>query len=220
MARSVVLAVGVLLLLGAGSGERGADPPAQQSPPTIRTELDTVEITVGDPLSLTVTVEHDAGSSVVWPDSIDLGSFELLDAALLDPVRDGDRVESTARVDLTAFELGDLEIPSFDVTVLGADSSAVKLSTDGWTVTVASVGLDDSGDIRDIKGPLGMSRNWLLLVPWLLAVGALGAIGYWIYRKYRSSRQVAPEWKPTAPARPPHELAYASLDRLEASGLL
>jgi hypothetical protein len=46
---------------------------AQGLAPIIRTELDTFEITVGDPLALTVAVEHDVGSSVVWPASIDLG---------------------------------------------------------------------------------------------------------------------------------------------------
>ncbi len=118
------MAVGVLLFVGAGSGEWGAVQPtlyptvrlpgttAQESAPAIRTELDTLSITVGDPLVLTVTVEHDVGSAVVWPDSIDLGTFELLDAVLMEPVRERDRVASTVHFALTAFELGDLEIPS------------------------------------------------------------------------------------------------------------
>jgi hypothetical protein len=221
MLRSASLLVGTLLLVGARSGEQGANTPAQQSPPTIRTELDTLEITVGDPLSLTVTVEHDAGSSVVWPDSVDLGPFELLDAVQMEPVGDGDRVASAARFRLTAFELGELEIPSFDVTVLGADSaSTAVLSTEALKVTVASVGLDESGDIKDVKGPLEMSRNWLLLLPWILAVGAAAAIGYWLYRKFRRSRQSVAELTPAAPPRPPHEIAYESLDHLESSGLL
>ncbi len=220
MARSVTLVLGVQLVAGAGSGERGADVRARQSPPTIRSELDTFEITVGDPLSLTVALEHSAQSSVDWPDSIDLGSFELLDAVLMEPSREGDRVTSTVRFVLTAFELGDLDIPSFDVAVVAADSTATVLSTDAWTVTVASVGRDESGDIRDIKGPLEMSRNWLLLLPWALAVGAAGAVGYWLYRKYLRSRKTVAELEPAVPPKPPHELAHESLARLEAAGLL
>jgi hypothetical protein len=172
-------------------------------------------------LVLTVTVEHDVGSAVVWPDSIDLGSFELLDAVLMEPVRERDRVASTVRFALTAFELGDLEIPSFDVTVVGEDTaSAAVLSTDAWTVTVASVGRDETGDIRDIRGPLRMSRNWLLLLPWMLVVGVVAVIGYWLYKRYMAGRVSIEDRLPASPPRPAHEVAYESLDRLAGAGLL
>ena len=47
----------------------------------------------------------------------------------------------------TAFQLGKLELPSFDVAV--EDGERLLLPTDGWTVTVETVGLDEGGDIRD-----------------------------------------------------------------------
>ncbi|UCD22961.1 MAG: hypothetical protein JSW51_07760 [Gemmatimonadota bacterium] len=220
----------LLVLLGAGSGEREAVSPslpattllavaaAQELPPTIRTELDTFEINVGDPVALTVTIEHDAGSRVVWPDSLDLGSFELLDVIMLEPVQQDDRVSSAVRLIVTAFELGDLELPGFDAVVVGLDTAA--LSTDAWRVTVASVGRDESGDIRDIKGPLDMSRNWLLLVPWMLALIAVIAFGYWIYKRRQIAQKSAEQVLPTSTIKPPHEIAYAALDRLAESDLL
>jgi hypothetical protein len=191
---------------------------AQGLAPIIRTELDTFEITVGDPLALTVAVEHDVGSSVVWPDSIDLGSVELLDAVVLEPVHQANRQISAARFVVTAFELGDLEIPSFDVAVVGADTTV--LASDEWNVTVVSVGRDESGDIRDIKGPLDIPRNWLLLIPWILAVIVLSFVGRWVYKRYRGSKTRSEKVVPTSPTKPPHEIAYEALDRLAASGLL
>jgi len=111
-------------------------------------------------------------------------------------------------------------LPSFPVVVTGPDStSAVSLVTDAWTVTVASVGSDETGDIRDIKGPLSIPKNWLLLVPWILGAAALGGGAYWLYRRAKRRPESVVDAIP-APARPPHEVAYEMLDRLAASGLL
>ncbi len=213
--------VGAVFLVGAESGEQGAGSgERQQTAPLIATELDATTVTVGDRVRLTVTVEHASGATVTWPDSIDFGKFELIDAQYLEPRRDGGVVRTVAQFALTAFELGEIELPSFTVVVTSPDStSAVSLVTDSWTVTVASVGPDEAGDIRDIKGPLAIPRNWLLLVPWILVSAALAGGAYWLYRRIKRRPQPAVDATPT-PARPPHEVAFEMLDRLAASGLL
>lgn len=192
----------------------------QGQPPAVRTELDTTAITLGDRVHLTVTVEHDVGTTVIWPDSLDLGPFEVLGARVQEPERLNGRLRSGARLTLTAFKLGELEIPSFALPLVGPDStSATELSTRAVSVSVASVGRDESGDIREIKGPLSMPRNWLLLWPWAVGVAGLAAI-YWLLRRYRARRQPAMVRAPQTPACPPHEVAYEALDRLERAGYL
>jgi hypothetical protein len=192
----------------------------QVDPPTVEASVDTTAITVGGRLQLTVTVEHEAGTVVTWPDSLDLGPFELLDAVVMEPERLNGRLRSTARFTLTAFELGDLEIPSLPVRLVGPDgASATVLSTRVLNVGVASVGRDESGEIRGIKGPLSIPRNWLLLWPWALGLAA-AATAYWLFRRYRAGRQPETRQTPRTPPRPPHELAYEALDRLESAGLL
>jgi hypothetical protein len=194
---------------------------AVQLPPRISTQVDTASISVGGQLNLTATVEHDAGSVIAWPDSVDLEPFEVLSVRYLEPVRDGDRVVSAARLTLTAFELGDLELPGFDVAVTSPDSAdVIVLTTDAWNVSVASVGLDESGDIRDIKGPLEIARNWLLLLPWLALVALIGAVGYWLYKRSKTRKRPDHLSATELPTAPPHEVAYRALAELEASGLL
>ncbi len=219
----LVLAFLLVGLVGQAAVEGGFEAAAnpQGEAPIVRTELDTAEITVGGRVNLLVSVEHEAGTVVEWPDSLDLGPFEVLQAVVLEPEQVGERVRSAARLTLTAFELGELELPSFDLTISRPDSaSSASLSTDAWTVTVASVGRDDSGDIRDIKGPLEIPRNWLLLLPWLAGLAALVAAGYWLYRRQRSRRRPAALRVPVVPPRPPHEVAYEALDKLERSSLI
>lgn len=222
MAMTMTMGMVTLALVGAGQpGASDESLAAQQAePPTVEATLDTARITVGGRVQLTVTVEHDAGTVVTWPDSLEFGPFEVLDAAVLEPERLNGRVRSAARITLTAFELGDLEVPSFDVRVAGPDSaSSTTLSTRALPVTVASVGRDETGEIRGIKGPLAIPRNWLLLWPWVLGLSILAAV-FWLYRRYRARWQPAPAQTPRTPPRPPHELAYEALDRLELEGLL
>lgn len=190
---------------------------AQTDRPTIRTSLDTAIINVGDRIHLIVDVTHAAGDSVVWPDSLTLAPFEVLDARVAEPQTNDNRVTSSLTLTVTAFELGDVELPSFDVVVAG--QSGDTLATDSWTVTVESVGLDEDGGIRDVKGPISIARNWLLLWPWVLGALVLIGVAYWLYRRYqRSGKPVVRV--PPRPARPPHEIALEALAALENSGLL
>ena len=190
----------------------------QQQPPRVTTRLDTAVVTLGERLHLTVAVRHAASGRVRWPDSLDLKPFEILGKRASAPVRNGDRVTDSLVLELAAFELGDLKLPSFGVVVEG-EGEPVTLATDGWTVTVKSVGGEAAGDIRDVKAPLSIPRNWLLLAPWILAAAALAGLGYWLYRRYRR-RATPPVAAPVERLRPADWIAYEALDALERSGLL
>ena len=192
--------------------------PLRAQVPRIFTELDTALVSVGDRMALSVRVEHDPAAVVVWPDSLALGSVEVLGAEFAPPSSEGGRAITNANFTLAVFELGDLEIPSFEVRVDMPDGSSNTLSTDGYVITVQSVGLDEGGDIRAIRGPLGLPLSVIYVLPWILLLVLLGGLGYWLWRKRRRS-EVSPRRSVIIP-RFPHEDAYEALDRLEASDLL
>jgi len=210
------LALGVLLAAWAASPVAGVQV-GQEARATL--ELETTEITVGDRLTGTLVVEHRADQSVVWPDSLDLGPFEVLAFSPGPPSVDGDRALSTASIVLTAFELGELDIPPIELALADADGGERRVRSDPFAVGVVSVGLDEGSDIRDVKGPRSIARNWLLLWPWLLLV--LAVVGL-VYREIRRRRARGPVPKPATvvPLRGAHEMAHHALDRLEASHLL
>jgi hypothetical protein len=192
---------------------------AQAIQPEVRTALDNSVMSVGDPVTLVVTLIHDADARPVWPDTIELDPFELLDVRPLEPVPAGDQMRSSAELTVTAFELGELTLPAFEVEVVDAAGVTVTMSTEATSITVESVGRDESGDIRDIKGPLAIPFSVVTLLPWLAGLAGLSAIIYWLYRRYRrAERPDTPA--PVIPPRPAHEVAYESLAALEASGLL
>lgn len=214
-----------LLALG-GLGALSA-PAAQDT--RIVMEVDTTLINVGDPVAVRIHVDHPAEWTVRWPDSLDVAPFEVLRYEVAEPGGGGEdggggagadgAVRSTAALVVTSFELGELELPVIPVAVAAPNGTVRTLFTDPFRIGVESVGLDESGDIREIKGPLSIARNWWALAPWLLLVAAAAAGTLYLYRR-RRARPVAVEAGPPPPPRPFHLVALEALDELERSALL
>lgn len=182
-------------------------------------DVDATEVTVGDRLNATLMVEHRADQTVMWPDSLDLSPFEVLAFSPSPPRIDGDRAVSTASIVLAVFELGELDIPPVELGLSDASGGVGVVRSDPFAIGVVSVGLDEGQDIRDVKGPRAIARDWLLLWPWLLLVGAVSGLAYWLARR-RLARGPAPAPVPVVSPAAPHEVAYAALDRLAASTML
>lgn len=189
--------------------------------PRLVMEVDTTLINVGDPVAVRLRVDHAEGWTVQWPDSLDISPFEVLRQEVAAPASapSGEGMRSAAALIVTSFELGELEIPPIEVAVVAPDGTVHTLLTDPFRIGVESVGLDESGDIRDIKGPLSLARNWWALVPWVLLAAALAAGAYQLRRRVRS-RPATEAPRPAPPPRPFHVVAIEALDELEASSLL
>ncbi len=209
------IALMALPVVGAPAPAAAQELPA---PPSLRVAVDTTTTTVGGRLHLTVTVEHAPDATVQWPDSLYLAPFEVL-GAVVNPttVADG-RATTTAVLTLTAFEVGELEIPSLTVGV-ASPGGVSELVTDPFGIAVVSVGLDEGQDIRDIRGPLSIPRSMLVIGLWLLALVLAAGAGWWLARRARQ-RPTGEGPVTQAPPRPAHEIAYEELEWLESSGLL
>ena len=207
----------VALALCAAASALGA-PLAAQS--RVSTGVDSTHVTVGDRIAMMVTVEHPPSARVTWPDSLDLAPFEVLEVRLQPDEAGSDVVRSTAVLTLAAFELGELEIPSFDLVVTAADGAEELLSTDRFGIEVASVGADESGDIRDIRGPMGIPLGALRLALWVLLPLLLAAALWVVARRLRAKPGDAAQPALLVPPRPAHEVALDALAALEASPML
>ncbi len=185
---------------------------------------DTTEMHVGDRVTVRLSVAHPSGWSVQWPDSFDLGAFEALrfeaDPPAPDPGSEGGRMRSEARLVVTSFELGELDIPSLPLVVAGPDGVLDTLGTDPFRIGVVSVGLDETGAIRDIKGPLSVPRSWWGAALFGLAAAVAGAAVALLARRRRRRPPGPVPGKPGPPPRPHHLVALEALAELEASPLL
>ena len=222
-AREMITLYVVLIGIGLSAlapGSLGSDALVAQEA-RIDMEVDTTVIHVGDPVSVRLSVDHPEGWTVAWADSLDIAPFEVLrydrSAPAASPAGDGMR--SSAALTVTSFELGELDIPAIAVAVTAPDGTVHTLLTDPFRIGVESIGLDESGDIRDIKGPLSIARSWWVLLFWLVLAAAAGGAAVYLHRRTRA-RPGSETSKPAPPPRPFHVLALEALDALEASSLL
>lgn len=187
---------------------------------TIRTGVDATVVTVGDRITLTVEVDHAATAQVRLADSIAAEPFEVLRARALPIETTPAGVRSTFEITLSAFELGELEIPPIPLRVVASDGSEEVLETDRYGIEVVSVGADESGDIRGIRGPLGIPLSTWVIGFWVLAPLLIAAALYYLVRRLRprGEETARPALGPIP--RPPHEVALEALAHLEASSLL
>lgn len=200
-----------------------AAPLPPEAPISIISSVDRSTITIGDLITYTVKIEHDETINVILPSlGENLGEFEIRDYTVYDPVREKDRTLDRVDYIISTFETGEFEIPPVEVRyTIPPDKEEHILKTESIKITVDSVKPSEEGDIRDIKSPWEIEYDWRPLLFFGLAglLVILLGIGLFIYlRKKRKGETLLPRKR--QPERPPHEIAYEELRRLEQSNLL
>jgi len=197
---------------------------AQDRPISIEVSIDSAQVTVGDPVHVSLWVRRLGDIRIEPPDMQDrFGGLELRDwRRLEDRTLDEGLVESGFQYDLVAWKSGEYEIEPVSIRFVTADGDTGSVRSDAVRVTVESVRIGDvtpqeAKDIQDIKGPLTIPGRvpWALILIVLLIVSAVG-IGLWLYlrHKRRSTEQ-------EVLAIPPKPFdVWAELDRVAAMGLL
>ena len=223
--RHLLLASCLLLLL---AGCASVEPFAEVGSVAARGTLDRNTITVGDRINYTVQVQHPAGGLVQFPqldDSWD--ALTVLDQAQGEPESIGDgQAISTKTYVVTAFAVGQYEVPTLTVTYQPADGrggmTPPLLTVAAQTITVTSVLTDATGaELRDLKpqATLPADLTWLLWAGGLALAAALLALGLvWFMRR---RRQAQVEFEPVfVDPRPPEQIAYEELARIDGLNLI
>jgi len=196
--------------------------PAAGGPVSVAIAADHTAATVGDPIRITFTVRRPADAAIVTFDADrSLDAMTLLDQVEGQPktLPDG-RVEELRVVTLAAYETGPKSLAPVRIVYRTADGKEGSVATQPLSIQVSSVLTAGQTDPADIKKPAMLPER--ALWPWFL-LGALllaAAIGFWWWRRRRRPVVTPTPIIPAAPPRPAHEIAYAALERLLASGLL
>lgn len=190
---------------------------------SVSSSVDKSRITIGDLIRYTVTVTHDEHVEVELPGlGANLGGFEIRDYDVQDPHKKDGMVVSEAEYIVSTFFTGEFEIPPLTVAYRTAEDSAIQtLTTEKIKIVVESVKPSEAGDIRDIKPPVEIPRDWWQWGRWFVLGGSvlvLALLGWILYRRKKQGKGLLPVREESP--RPPHEVACEQLDRLRQSDLL
>ncbi len=189
---------------------------AQDSKPLIdvQAEVDTAQITIGDRIRYTLTIDHIKDMRVEQPGpGANLGQFEIKDYQIYDPETYDDRIRLRYTYVISVFDTGKFVIPPFPVAYFPADSAGDYriIEASPIDITVNSVINDDKKELKDIKDPIWIPFDYTLIAVAAVIVILLAAAGFFGYRLYRQKKEQGYLFKPPEPPRPAHELALEQL---------
>ena len=196
---------------------------AQAEDISISSSVDKSRITIGDLVRYRVTVTHDESIQVEMPGlGVNLGGFEIRDYHIQEPYKKDGMIISEADYIISTFFTGEFEIPPLTVSYTTTKDSTIQtLTTEKIQIIVESVKPSEAGDIRDIKPPVEISRDWWQLGRWLILGGSiiiLGVFALILYQRKKQGKGLFPQKE--EPPWPPHEMAFLNLDHLRHSDLL
>ncbi|MBD3289808.1 hypothetical protein GF337_13460 [candidate division KSB1 bacterium] len=217
MRRITGIATIVLLLLCIQAGL------SQQGSISVESKVDRAKITIGDRIQYSIIITKDENIEVEFPEfGANLGSFEILDYNDPEPVRQDGKVVLTKEYTISTFVTGEFEIPPATIRFGATDDTTwQELSTESIKIVVESLQPSEEGDIREIKAPLELERDYRKMI----RIGAVALIliliallTFYFIKRRREGKSLIPVRQ--KPPRPPHEIALEELDRLTKSDLI
>jgi hypothetical protein len=183
-----------------------------QAQSTATLTADKASITVGDPVTLTVSVTHPEGSVVLFPElEATWGDFVVRSQSAAETVSNGDGSAVTSQqIDARLFAPGDFQTPPLTITLSDAAGNLSETTVDPLPLTVQSVLVEGDAELRDIKpqAELPLPAVWPYVVGGLLAASAAGAFIIWWRRRGKAA----------VDNRLPHEKALDALVMIDKQG--
>lgn len=186
-----------------------------QDDATVRSEVDTTFIKIGDQINFKVVVEADTTAQVIFPEGQTFSPLETVEAFATDTTRKKDRMVLEKMYALTQFDSGTYKLPAQRIDINGKG-----YLTDSLLINVGNVPVDTLVQkMFDIKPLMEVEKSntglWKILLAILLFLALLGGLLYWfIFRK----KPLTAEEK--VALLPPYDRALMELKKLENSKYL
>ncbi len=208
-----VAALGLALVLARAGGQEGY---------SAQVTIEPQRVTVGDRITLSISVEHDPGVVLEAPDDPEaFAPLDLIDVR--DPVTReiaGGRSETLFEYELAAFLIGDVEPSPLSITATGAE----VLRVEPPSIVVESVVPPDAPlQFRDLKAPLQASTGpprWIWAAFFMAGFAAISVFTMALARVPTLSRPPVLVKEPVEPEEDAQDIIRAEFTDLEEAGLL
>ncbi|MFA5168357.1 MAG: hypothetical protein WC530_07495 [Candidatus Omnitrophota bacterium] len=183
----------------------------------VKATVDKAFLTIGDPVTYTVTVEHSPDIRIL--SDIPAPSSDILEIKKVEDIhkKQKKKIITGRKFILTCYRLGEFILDPVTIKYRKDEQPEKSIQTNKLYLTVKSIaGGEAQEDIRDVKSvvPYKLRVGKLL---WTLLVLALLAAGYFLYRTFRKKKNA---FQPPPSPLTPEEEALLHLGELFESDLL
>ena len=209
--------IALLCLVLTGTGVTKENESGVSTPVIVNAAVDHSEITIGEKVRFSITVERDEDVSVSFPEIGEaLADFTVKSRGIDEPesLNNGMTLQREWYV-LETFSIGSYVIPPLKIQYDTPDGKSEEMETNEVFIVVKSVMAagETVEDIREIRGPVNVSVNYTRLYLIIAAVfGALAiaaGIVYFFKKRKGVEKVIAPP-----PPLPAHVIAYRALQKL------
>jgi hypothetical protein len=176
---------------------------------------------IGDWIKLSIRSEHSRDIKLYWPKLEEsIGQFEIVKRDSLPGItEDNGKIIEELTAIISAYDSGDVQLPEmkfeFNST---ADTTRREILTEPISISVHTVPVDLTKEIKDIKPPLDIPFPfWLILIYIAIFIFVI-AVGYAIWYRIKTKKRI-PLFEKVEPQLSAHELAYKELYLLEEKKL-
>ena len=179
---------------------------------------DSLHRQIGQQVVLTIKVQAPASIKVSWPVVPDtLGQVEVIKRSAVDTTRgsDNNMKSYSQKLTVTSFDTGTIIFPKLPFRT-GSGNDTTIIFSDSVQMQYASVPVDTTKSIKDIKGIMAAPLTVGEIMPWILGVMIVGAFAIIVYTFYlrRKTKKPLVIFKPK-PEIPAHVLALEALNHLK-----
>jgi hypothetical protein len=186
----------------------------------VNTTVDKAKITIGDKITYKIIVDFPEEVEVMSPEIRDkIGEFTIVDSGVEELKDEDGRIRLERWYVLETYTVGSYIIPAINIKHKRKDEKKIReAKTSEIFIEVVSILDENASDIRDIKPPVSLNKNYyrlyLIIAITLGALGIAGAIILFFYRRKHKEIGFTPEPLPA------HEIAYNELENLKALNLI
>ncbi len=183
---------------------------------TAKASVDKQDYLVGDYINYTITVDYPKGAKIFTPfikDSLKNVSLIQMD----NPVQkeDNGRITETFGYTLSGYDSTGVSVPGIAVMYKAQGGTALQAAvTNPVSFTIRTVKVNQKEGIKDVKAPIKIPLNWLIIALWVLIGLIVLAVIYYLYRRYQRKKANMPAVKKVIKL-PAHVTAFNSLHQLE-----
>ncbi|MFQ5686168.1 MAG: BatD family protein [Candidatus Scalindua sp.] len=192
----------------------------EDSKPRVNANVDKAKVTIGDKINYKITVDFPEGIEILLPEIKDeVGEFAVKDSGIEESRNEEGRVTREIWYILETFNTGSYIIPAFDIKYkTKPESEEATVKTPEVFIEVLTTLDENASDIRDIKPPVTINKNYFrLYIIIAIVFGVLvfaAAVILFLQRRKQKEIEFVPEPLPA------YQIAYNELENLRTLNLI